>query len=92
MDMCYIKKKPLIKNKAEAYYLNVYASEYSHYRHLFFSRQLSTFVKPGAIYGRKSNFILNFLLQGVRCLVYQIYQFQYLQSHKPGFYGYKMVK
>ena len=39
--------------------------------------------KPGAIYGRKSNFILTFLLEG--CLVYQIYQVQYLQSHKPGF-------
>ena len=44
MDMCYIKKKPLTKNKVEAYYLNVYASEYSHYRHLFFSKQLSTYV------------------------------------------------
>ena len=33
-----------MKNKVEAYYLNVYASEYSHYRHLFFSKQLSTFV------------------------------------------------
>ena len=36
--------------------------------------------KPGAINGRKSNFILTFLLEG--CLVYQIYQVQYLQSHK----------
>ena len=49
--------------------------------------------KPGAIYsiyGRKSNFILTFLLE--RCLVYQIYQVQYLQSHKPGFWGYKIIK
>ena len=46
--------------------------------------------KPGAINGRKSNFILTFLLEG--CLVYQIYQVQYLQSHKPGFRGYKIIK
>ena len=47
--------------------------------------------KPGAIYGRKSNyFILTFLLQG--CLVYQIYQVQYLQSYKPDFWGYKIIK
>ena len=32
--------------------------------------------------------ILTFLLQG--CLVYQIYQVQYLQSHKLGFWGYKI--
>ena len=44
-----------------------------------------------AIYGRKSNyFILTFLLQG--CLVYQIYQVQHLQSHKPSFWGYKIIK
>ena len=46
--------------------------------------------KPGAINGRKSNFILTFLLEG--CLVYQIYQVQYLQSYKPGFRGYKIIK
>ena len=46
--------------------------------------------KPGVIYGRKSDFILTFLLEG--CLVYQIYQIQYLQSHKPGFWGYKIIK
>ena len=41
MDMCYIKKKPLTKNKAEAYYLNVYASEYSynHYLGLWVKQQ-----------------------------------------------------
>ena len=39
--------------------------------------------KPGSIYGRKNNFILLFLLEG--CFLYQIYQIQYLQSHKPGF-------
>ena len=51
-------------------------------------KQLS---KPGAIYDRKNNyFILTFLLQGL--LVYQIYQVQYLQSHKPGFWGYKTIK
>ena len=33
----------------------------------------------------KSNFILTFLLEG--CLVYQIHQVQYLQSYKPGFWG-----
>ena len=35
--------------------------------------------KPGTIHGRKNNFILPFLLEG--CLVYQICQVQYLQSH-----------
>ena len=46
--------------------------------------------KQGVIYGRKSDFILTFLLEG--CLLYQIYQTQYLQSHKPGFWGYKIIK
>ena len=46
--------------------------------------------KPSAIYGHKSYFILTFLLEG--CLVYQIYQVQYLQRHKPGFWGYKVIK
>ena len=46
--------------------------------------------KPGAMYGRKSNFILTFLLEG--CFVYQIYQIQYLQSHKPGLWDYKIIK
>ena len=46
--------------------------------------------KPGAIHGRKSNYILTFLLEG--CLVYQIYQVQYCQSLKPGFWGYKIIK
>ena len=43
-----------------------------------------------SVYGHKSNFILTFLLEG--CLVYQIYQVQYLQSHKLGFWGYKRIK
>ena len=34
--------------------------------------------------------ILTFLLEG--CSVYQIYQVQYLQSHKPSFWGYKIIK
>ena len=46
--------------------------------------------KPGAMYGRKNNFILTFLLEG--CLVYQIYQVQYLQSHMAGFWGNKIIK
>ena len=46
--------------------------------------------KPGAIYGRKSNFVPTFFLEG--CLAYQIYQVQYLQYHKPGFWGYKLIK
>ena len=46
--------------------------------------------KPSAIDGRKSNFILTFLLEGY--LMYQIYQVQYLQSHKPGFWGLKIIK
>ena len=44
--------------------------------------------KPGTIYGGKSNFILIFLLEG--CLLYQICQV--LESHKPGFWGYKIIK
>ena len=39
--------------------------------------------KPGAIYSLKRNFVITFLLEG--CPVYQIYQVQYLQSHKWGF-------
>ena len=46
--------------------------------------------KLGAIHSRKSNFILTFLLEG--CLVNQVYQFQYLRSHTPSFWGYKMIK
>ena len=46
--------------------------------------------KPGAIYGRKSNFILTFLFEG--CLLNQVYQVQYLRNHKPSFWGYKMIK
>ena len=41
-----------------------------------------------ATYGHKSNFILTFLLEV--CLVYQIYQVQYPQSHKLGFSGHKI--
>ena len=46
--------------------------------------------KPGAIHGRKRNFILTFLLEG--CPMYQIYQVQYLQIHKAGFWGHKIIK
>ena len=35
--------------------------------------------KLGAIFSHKSNFILTLSPEG--CLVYQIYQVQYLQSH-----------
>ena len=65
-----------------------YASEYSCIIIIFYA--IIYICKPGAINGRKSNFILTFLLEG--CLVYQIYQVQYLQSHKPGFRGYKIIK
>ena len=54
-----------------------------------FLKQLSI-CKPDAIYGRKSNFILTFLLEG--CLVYQIYQVQPLQSRKLGLLAYKIMK
>ena len=85
------KKTPLQQNKAEAYYLRVFASEESYNRYFLSNYLVHNYVKPGAIYGRKSNhFILTFLLQG--CLVYQKYQVQYLQSHKPGFWGYKIIK
>ena len=33
MDTCYIKRNPLQQNKAEAYCLHVYASEYSYNRY-----------------------------------------------------------
>lgn len=45
--------------------------------------------KPSAICGRKSSIILTFHLEG--CLVFSIYQVQYLLSHKSGFWGYKIV-
>ena len=88
MDTCYIKETPYSKNKAEAYYQHVYASEYSCIIIIFYA--IIYICKPGAINGLKSNFILTFLLEG--CLVYQIYQVQYLQSHKPSFRGYKIIK
>ena len=85
------KKTPLQQNKAEAYYLRVFASEESYNRYLLNSYLHNYICKPGAMYGRKSNhFTLTFLFSG--CLVYQIYQVQYLQSHKPGFWGYKIIK
>ena len=46
-------------------------------------KQLSTYVKRVQYTVIKNNFILTFLLEG--CLMYQLYQVQYLQSHKPGF-------
>ena len=30
MDICYIRRNPYNKNKAEAYYLRVFTSEYSY--------------------------------------------------------------
>ena len=87
MYICYIKETLYNKNNVQAYCLRVFASEYS-YNRFFSSNYLKC--KPGAMYGRKSNFILTFLLEG--CFVYQIYQIQYLQSHKPGLWDYKIIK
>ena len=53
-------------------------------------KQLSTYVKRVQYTVIKNNFILTFLLEG--CLMYQLYQVQYLQSHKPGFWGHKIIK
>ena len=33
MDICYIKETPYNENKAEGYYLRVFASEYSYVRY-----------------------------------------------------------
>ena len=73
MYICYIKETLYNKNNVQAYCLRVFASEYS-YNRFFSSNYLKC--KPGAMYGRKSNFILTFLLEG--CFVYQIYKVQYL--------------
>ena len=51
---------------------------------------ISYICQPGAIYGGKSNIIVTFLLEG--CLVYQLYEIQYLQGHKPGFWGKRIIK
>ena len=71
MYICYIKETLYNKNNAEAYCLLVFASKYSYNKFFFIYK-----CKPGAMYGRKSNLILTFLLEG--CFVYQIYQVQYL--------------
>ena len=42
MNTCYIKETPYNKNKAEAYYLRVFASEYSYNKYFF--KQSSTYV------------------------------------------------
>ena len=42
MNTCYIKETPYNKNKAEAYYLRVFASEYNYNRYFF--KQSSTHV------------------------------------------------
>ena len=87
MDIYYIKETPYNENNTEAQYLRVLLLNTAI---VGIFEAISYIYKPGAIYGRKSNFILTFLREG--CLVYQIYQVQYLQSHKPGFWGYKIVK
>ena len=43
MDICYIKRNPYNKNKAEAYYLRVFASEES-YNWYFLSNYLHNYV------------------------------------------------
>ena len=50
--------------------------------------KLSVICKPGSIHGCKSNFILTLLLKGALAL-YQIYQ---VQSQKPDFWGYTIIK
>ena len=65
----------------------LFASEYSYNKNFF--KQFIYTCKLGAMDGRKSNFILTFLLKWY--LEYQIYQVQYLQSHKAGFRGYKIM-
>ena len=80
MDICYSKKTRYNKIKQK---LITYMSMLLNTAMIGIFLAIIYICKPGAVYGRKSNFILTFLLEG--CLVYQIYQVQYLQSHKPGF-------
>ena len=39
MDICYIKETPYNENKAEGYYLRVFASEYSYVRYFLSKSQ-----------------------------------------------------
>ena len=87
MDICYIKRKPhTIKIKLKHI---TYMSMLLNTALMGIFKAVIYICKPGVIYGRKSNFVQTFLLEG--CLVYQIYQVQYLQSHKPGFWGHKII-
>ena len=72
------RKAHTVKNKAGTYYLHAYASEYSYNRYFF--KHLSTYV---------NRVQYTVVLEG--CLVYQIYQVQYLHSHK-GLKNNKIIK